>query len=41
MKTVVHTLMLATLLSGAVAGRKERQLVVKNCLRNRGYSVLN
>ncbi len=26
---------------GAAATRKERQLVVKNCLRNRGYSVLN
>ncbi len=26
---------------GARATRKERQLVVKNCLRNRGYAVLN
>lgn len=26
---------------GAGATRKERQLVVKNCLRNRGYQVLN
>lgn len=26
---------------GAAATRKERQLVIKNCLRNRGYKVLN
>jgi len=26
---------------GARAARQERQLVVKNCLRNRGYAVLN
>lgn len=26
---------------GARATRQERQLVVKNCLRNRGYAVLN
>ena len=26
---------------GAAATRQERQRVVKNCLRNRGYSVLN
>lgn len=26
---------------GAAATRRERQLVIKNCLRNRGYKVLN
>ncbi len=26
---------------GAAATRQERQLVIKNCLRNRGYKVLN
>jgi hypothetical protein len=26
---------------GARATRAEKQLVVKNCLRNRGYKVLN
>lgn len=26
---------------GAAATRQERQHVIKNCLRNRGYSVLN
>ena len=26
---------------GAAATREERQLVIKNCLRNRGYAVLN
>ena len=26
---------------GAAATRQEKQLVIKNCLRNRGYKVLN
>lgn len=26
---------------GAAATRREKQLVIKNCLRNRGYKVLN
>lgn len=29
------------LTKGGVATRNEKQLVVKNCLRNRGYKVLN
>ena len=29
------------LAKGGAATRKEKQLVVKNCLRNRGYAVLN
>jgi len=32
---------LGGLVKGAVATKRERQLIVKNCLRNRGYAVLN
>jgi len=32
---------LGGLVKGAIATKRERQLIVKNCLRNRGYAVLN
>lgn len=32
---------LGGLVKGGIATKRERLMVVKNCLRNRGYSVLN
>ena len=41
---ILSALLLVTLIGASAcvaATRQERQRVVKNCLRNRGYSVLN
>lgn len=32
---------LGGLIKGAIATKRERTIIVKNCLRNRGYAVLN